>query len=309
MPIDRRFAAARSAIPATSASVAPSAASGASHLVQEEDAGDAAPAGLHALRGRGHVVRPEHRPYLDALVGRQLGREVEVQDVAAVIAVDVEDAACGVDGLGHEEHLLGARRLEDAADRGAVEQPLADIAHEQRQVPGPAARGDRDLAGLRGRRPDDRPRIACRSKVGRVGGKDAFEHLVHETFGVVDDLAHRSLPWPGSVWPGLVDPDGFVRSRGYHRVPVPREPMTAVPLAIDVRGIRRVYPAKPTGRRARRRGSRGPTGRVLRVARAKRRRQDHAHQDPHDAPAADRRPRRASSASTSPARRRRSAGS
>ena len=59
------------------------------------------------------------------------------------------------------------------------------------------------------------------------------------------------------------------------------------PLAIDVRGIRRVYAAKPAaGRRPRRRRPAGRAGRVLRAARTQRRRQDHADQDPDDAAAA-----------------------
>ena len=77
-----------------------------------------------------------------------------------------------------------------------------------------------------------------------------------------------------------------------------------VPLAIDARGIRRVYKTKQQvvvaldgidldGR----------AGRVLRPARAERRGQDHAHQDPDDAAPAERGARPGSSASTSRPRR------
>ena len=61
-----------------------------------------------ALRGGRDVVGRRDGAHLDAVVAGQLGRHVEVQDVAAVIAVEVEHARAAVDRLRHLEHLLRA---------------------------------------------------------------------------------------------------------------------------------------------------------------------------------------------------------
>ena len=82
------------------------------------------------------------------------------------------------------------------------------------------------------------------------------------------------------------------------------------PLAIDVRGIRRVYNVKPTPVVA----LEGvdltvEPGEFFGLLGPERRRQDDAHQDPDDAAPAVERDAPGSSASTSSARRSRSAGS
>ncbi len=163
----------------------------AGDLVQEEDAGDASTAMLLALRGGRDVVGAEDRRDLDPVEPGQLGGEVEVHHVAAVVAIDVQDAGATVDRPRHLEHLVGRGRGEDIPDRRAVDEPLAQPADEQRQVAGAAAGRDADLAGHRGDGPDDRSRIAGDPQLRRVGTDESLEHLVDEVDRCVEDLLHR----------------------------------------------------------------------------------------------------------------------
>jgi hypothetical protein len=144
-------------------------------------------------RRRGDVVGHEDGPHLDPRRRCELGGEVEVHDVAAIVAVDVQDAAPPGHRLGHLEHLVGARRCEDLTDRRAGKEARADIAEEDRQVAGPAPADDRHLPLVRRRRPNDSARPDT-PKLVRVGGEDALEHLVDEPLGVIQDLLHPGLP-------------------------------------------------------------------------------------------------------------------
>jgi hypothetical protein len=55
------------------------------------------------------VVIDQHRLDLHALVGRVLGRQLEVEHVTGVVLDDVHDAGAGIDGLGGGQHLIGHR--------------------------------------------------------------------------------------------------------------------------------------------------------------------------------------------------------
>ena len=96
---------------------------------------------------------------LDALVGGELGRQVEVQHVAAVVAVQVQHAAPAGDGPRHLEHLSALEGEANTLPIAAPSiSPLADVAHEHRQVARAAAGRDADLARDRRIGADDRPR-------------------------------------------------------------------------------------------------------------------------------------------------------
>ena len=108
--------------------------------------------GLFRL-GAGHVVGQDHRGRGDVLHLHDIAGHVEVHDVAAVVAVEAQHAPChplaARMALGH---FVGRRRGEDVADGAGVEQALADVAGEDRQVAGTAAGDDADLALDRERR-------------------------------------------------------------------------------------------------------------------------------------------------------------
>ena len=82
----------------------------------------------------------------------ELGRHLEVQDVAGVVLDDVQDAGAAVDGAGGGLHLVRHGRGEDVAGGGRVEHAQADEPAVQRFVTGAAARDQGDLALASGRR-------------------------------------------------------------------------------------------------------------------------------------------------------------
>ena len=131
---------------------------------------------------------------LDGLHVGHLGGHVEVHDVPAVIAVDVEDAGALVYGLRDLEHLVGAGGLEDAAHGTAVEEAVPDVAEEEGQMAGAAAGGYAHLAFF-GRGRHDAATVARREAepIG-MGGQYAVHHLVHEIFGLVQEFLHLGSP-------------------------------------------------------------------------------------------------------------------
>ncbi len=169
-------------------------------LVGVEDPGHAPPLGFLALGGRGHVVGSQDGLHLDALGVCHLRRHAEVHHVSRVVAVQVEHAGATVDGLGGRQHLLHRGGREDVADRAAVHEALADVPHEHRQVARSAAGCDADFSLHRGVRPDDGPLIRTHQlEPARMRKNDAFQHLVHEGKGVIDDFFHGTPP-PVVCW-------------------------------------------------------------------------------------------------------------
>ncbi len=84
-------------------------------------------------RGR-HIIIADNLFDGDAIeIGKFCGH-IEIDNVATVIAIDVENASALIDSLGDLIHLFRAWRLEDAADSRAIDHAFADIAQEQRQV-------------------------------------------------------------------------------------------------------------------------------------------------------------------------------
>ena len=108
-------------------------------LGQDRGADAAASGGVQAVLHR-HVVVDDHRLDLDALVAGQLGRHLEVHDVAGVVLDDVQHAGAAVDGLRGRQHLVGRGRGEHLAGAGGVEHAHADEAAVHGLVAGAAAR-------------------------------------------------------------------------------------------------------------------------------------------------------------------------
>ena len=71
----------------------------------------------------GHVVVHQDRLDLDALVGRQLGGDLEVHHVAGVVLDDVDDARAGIDGLRRGDDRVRRRRGEHLAGQAASSMP------------------------------------------------------------------------------------------------------------------------------------------------------------------------------------------
>ena len=135
-------------------------------LGEHGDAHAAAAGGVEAVLDR-HVVVGDDRLDLDALALAEVGRHVEVHDVAGVVLDDVQDARAAVDGLRRLEHLVGRRRGEDLARARRVEHARPDEPAVHRLVPGAAAGDDADLALARARRPARRSTGRSRPARGR----------------------------------------------------------------------------------------------------------------------------------------------
>ena len=192
-PMVRRLASACSAAPATSSRLPPRSAFAPATLKAKTIPATPRLRAASAGRRRGDVVAHQDGANLDILHGRHLGGHVEVHDVAAVVPVDIDDALAAMDPPGHVEHGVAARRIEHVADGAAVEQAAADVAEEHRQVPGPAAGGERHLALHRRVGAHDRDRLAGERQLIRMRLDQSVEHLGDEVLGSVDQLLHGFL--------------------------------------------------------------------------------------------------------------------
>src|SRR5690606_23804463 len=76
-------------------------------LVGQHEPGDTTPGARPVSRCRGDVVSADHRGGADAVGCGQVGGDVEVVDVTAVVAVEVEHAGAVVAGDGRGMDLLG----------------------------------------------------------------------------------------------------------------------------------------------------------------------------------------------------------
>src|SRR5690606_8040972 len=177
---------------------------GAGGLVGEEQPGHPAPGRLLTPRGREDVVGAQHGRRGDALGGDDVGGQVEVVDVAAVVAVQVEHARPAVGGAGGRRDLLGGGGGEHVADRDAGGQALTDVAEEEGQVAGAAAGHDPHPAGHGRVRTDQRPPVRRgRAQPVGVGQQQRLGHLVDEVLRVVDDLLQCHVAHSLSRWGGV----------------------------------------------------------------------------------------------------------
>jgi hypothetical protein len=160
-------------------------------LVGEEDPGHAAAFARPVPGLARHVVDAQHGTGLDAVELGHVGPEVEVEDVTAVVAVEVEHTGAAVGGLGCLVALLGGGRGEHVADGDRGAEAVTDVPLEEREVPGSASGDDADMALHRCVGADqDTPVIGRRPEKVRVGEEESIHHLVDEPLRVVDDLLH-----------------------------------------------------------------------------------------------------------------------
>ena len=168
---------------------------GARALEREEHPGHA-PARVGPLRrGGGDVVRDQDGLDGDALGVGQLARQVEVEDVTAVVAVQVQDARAAVHAPGRLQDLVRSTARRTRCRRPRREHrptPTKPRNTGRWPDPPPVTMPTRPATGASART------IARRSALDRpepvrVGQQDALEHLVDERARVVDQLLHGAL--------------------------------------------------------------------------------------------------------------------
>ena len=157
------------------------------------------PRRLAALGERcaGHVVGDQDGGGFEVFDGGHLAGHVEVHDVAAVVAIEAENASAAVDGVHAFKHEIDAGRGKDLADGAGIEQAAADIAGEDGQMARAAAGDDADLAFDGRVGADDDAALRADALVGlRMGGGQAFQHLADVVDWIVEELFHES-PFEG----------------------------------------------------------------------------------------------------------------
>ena len=165
-------------------------------------------AAIVGRRGR-DVIGPANRPAGDPLKLRELGGEVEIQDVAGVVAVRQQDAPASRRRLDRLEADVGTGCREDIADRRRVGHAHSHVAKERRLVTGPAANDEANLVGCLLTTSDD-PRGGRRHDVA-VSADETLEHLVDGVERIVDQLleheptiapptVRRSVPRGRRAW-------------------------------------------------------------------------------------------------------------
>ena len=204
------------AVAVTSASEPPASAFAPAIFSTRTVPTDAAAAGRVQRVLDGDVVVGHDRRDLD-LARDELGRELEVEDVAGVVLDDVEDAGPAVDGPGGGLHLVRHGRGEDMARAGRVEHAQADEPAVERLVAGAAARHQGDLALDRAARPQHDDLVEIDLQDVGVGPAKAGQALGDEVRNVVDELLHAA----GRVGGHRITPllfgemgAGFKRRRG-----------------------------------------------------------------------------------------------
>jgi len=105
-------------------------------LDEHGDPDAAAPGREEAVLDRDVVVRHDGH-HLGAVLGSgELGRHLEVHDVARVVLHDVQHTRTAVDEVVGGEHLVGGGGGEHLAGTGGVEHPPPDVPAVQGLVPG-----------------------------------------------------------------------------------------------------------------------------------------------------------------------------
>ncbi len=166
----------------------------AADLLGQHGCADAAPAGGVQAVLHGHVVGDHHRLDCDALVAGQVGRHLEVHDVARVVLDDMQHPGAAVDGLRGRQHLVGRGRGEHRTGAGRVEHAPADEPAVQRLVTGPPARDDRHLAPDRGVGARDEVGIRVHLQPVAVGRGDTRKLVPDGVLWSVDELLHLVFP-------------------------------------------------------------------------------------------------------------------
>ena len=162
----------------------------ADDLLQQHRHADASPArGVEAVLHRDVVVRHDGRD-LDALALREVGRHLEVEDVARVVLDDVQDAGTAVDRLRRLQHLVRRGGGEDLPRACGVEHALAHESAVHGLVPRASAGDDSDLALDRSVRTYDVGGVVGDLEPVSVSRLDPLEGLANDVVGRVDELLH-----------------------------------------------------------------------------------------------------------------------
>ncbi|MGY4290760.1 hypothetical protein ACVWXO_010026 [Bradyrhizobium sp. LM2.7] len=164
---------------------------GARDLVGIDDARDAATLGAVLRRGRSDVVSAAHGRGLDAVHLDHLTGEVEIHAISAVIAVEPQHTRAAIGGADRLDAGIDRRTREHVADSAGVEQAVADIAGEQRQMAGAAPGDDADLALLR--KPSAANDAALLHQRGMCRDK-ARKQLIDERVGRIHQFLHCTAP-------------------------------------------------------------------------------------------------------------------
>ena len=161
-------------------------------LVKEEDAGNTA-AARFLTRGSGRdIVSTENRLDSNALSGRQVSSKIKVQDVAAVVAIEVKNASATINALGDLEHRVGRGALEDVTNGNTIKHSFTHISEEQRKVSRTATGSDGDFALHRSVLTNKSVVVSAhRIKGLGVREQNTVEHFGDEFDRTVQNLLHR----------------------------------------------------------------------------------------------------------------------
>ena len=144
-----------------------------------------------ALR-QGDVVHRPHGPDLDALVGRHFCSDVEIHDVAFVVAVDVEHALAAMDRLRRFEDDLGRRRGEYVPAGRGGRKSGPDIGRVDRLVAASASDQEGDFSVL-DMRPHERADTGDFRQPSMRRENDALDDFVDDSLRIVDRLLRHDL--------------------------------------------------------------------------------------------------------------------
>ena len=161
-------------------------------FIHEENAGHTA-AGIGIGIGI-HIVGAYNGAGFNVVHLTHLSGHIKVHDITGVVAVEIQNTGPGFHFLGDIVDLLCRRGLKHAADAAAIEQALAHITQEQRQMARATAGDNGHLAVLL-----LGSAVAAQVAVHifyliAVGIIDTFEHLVHIVFRRVDNFFHKNVP-------------------------------------------------------------------------------------------------------------------
>ena len=171
-------------------------------LMDEDRAGDAAPARRIEAVLDGDVIVDDDVVGMNAFLLRHVDRHLEVQDVARIVLDDGEDSRLGGDGLDSFIDLIGRRRGENGPCHGAVEHAFSDVAAMRRFVTAAAAGDERHLPFLFRRAHDDVSFVELSELFRRRLGK-ALDHLALDVVHLVDELLHGCTAFLISfIWNG-----------------------------------------------------------------------------------------------------------
>jgi hypothetical protein len=164
----------------------------ACNLIEEEDTGNTATACFLTGGSGRDIIGAKNALNTDALGSRKVSSQIEVQDVSAVVAIEVKDAGATVNALGDLQHRVSRGALEDIANSNTIKHSFTHVAEEQREVTGSATGGDGDFALHRSVLTNQSMAVSAnRIKGFRVRKQNTVEHFGDEFDRTIQNLLHR----------------------------------------------------------------------------------------------------------------------